>query len=100
MLLSCMDAILTVHLLQHGSIELNPLMAALIDTNVHFFVAIKMALTGVAVILLAIHSNFRIFQTLRIELFLYASFFLYLGLTLYEILLISGLPDFEFFIHL
>jgi hypothetical protein len=99
MLLSCMDAVLTVRLLQHGSIELNPFMAALLDTNVHFFVAIKMALTGVAVILFAMHSNFRVFQTLRIDLVLYVSFFLYLGLTMYEIMLISRLPDFDFIIY-
>jgi hypothetical protein len=98
MLLSCMDAVLTVRLLQHGSIELNPFMAALIDTNMHFFVAIKMALTGVAVILFAVHSNFRVFRTFRIELFLYVSFILYLGLMMYEIMLISRLPDFDFII--
>ena len=99
MLLSCTDAVLTVRLLQHGSVELNPFMAALIDTNIYLFVAIKMALTGVAVILLAAHNNFRVFQGLRIELFLYATFFLYLGLTSYEMMLISRLPNFAFFLH-
>ncbi len=88
LLFSCLDAALTLNLLAGGAVELNPFMAPLIDTNVQLFVTIKVAVTGVAVLFLLAHVNFRVFRSLRIEHLLYLSLFIYGILICYEIILI------------
>ena len=94
LLLSCVDATLTLYLIRYGAVELNPLMAFLIDINPQLFVIVKLGLTSIGLILLLGHINFRIFQTVRVDYCLYLSLFIYLALASYETLLVSRLPEF------
>ncbi len=89
LLLSCLDATFTLTLLQRGSVELNPLMAWLININPHLFVAVKLAFTGAALILLLAHTHFRVFRSIRVVYLLYLSLLLYFILTIYELVLLG-----------
>jgi hypothetical protein len=57
---SILDALLTLLYLERGGGEANPLMAVAIHSGHAWFVALKMLLTIVGVIMLAIHQNFRL----------------------------------------
>ncbi len=89
LLLSAVDAVLTLNLLQMGSTELNPFMAMLIRYDIHLFVATKLALTGIGLILLVMHANFRLLRVLPIHLVLSLSLLTYLCLTGYELALLG-----------
>ncbi|NNF52085.1 MAG: hypothetical protein HKN59_06575 [Gammaproteobacteria bacterium] len=84
-ILSFLDAALTLNLLSLGAIEINTLMAHLINTDVQKFVNIKVALTLLTLVFLVIHSNFRLFRFVKVNLIIYVLFFGYLTLILYEI---------------
>ena len=89
LLLSCADATLTLKLLQLGAVEVNPFMAALIDTDTWLFIIVKTALTGMCLIFLVIHAHFRLFRLLRVSHLLQAILCLYLLLIGYELVLLS-----------
>src|SRR3954468_11705787 len=61
LLLCCLDAVLTMTLLNHGAYELNPVMAPLLDGAGRGFVVVKIGLTALGVILLTILARLRIF---------------------------------------
>lgn len=84
-LLSFLDATMTLNLLTLGAIELNTLMAHLINTDVQMFVNIKVALTLLTLVFLVIHSNFRLFRFVRVNRVIYFLFGGYLTLIVYEI---------------
>lgn len=84
-LLSFLDATMTLNLLTLGAIELNTLMAHLINTDVQMFVNIKVALTLLTLVFLVIHSNFRLFRFVRVNRVIYYLFGGYLTLIVYEI---------------
>ncbi|MDE2388708.1 MAG: hypothetical protein KGN35_06440 [Betaproteobacteria bacterium] len=65
--LSALDACLTLNILANGGEEINWFMAVLIEASVEKFVAIKLALTAMALILLAIHHNVRLVKFLRVR---------------------------------
>lgn len=88
-MLSCLDATFTLTLLQRDSVELNPVMAWLINFNPHLFVAVKLALTGTGLILLLAHTHFRVFGSVRVVYLLYISLLLYCSLTIYELILLD-----------
>jgi hypothetical protein len=89
LLLSGVDAVLTLNLLQLGSTELNPFMAMLIQYDIHLFVGAKLAMTGVGLILLVMHANFKLLRVLPIRHLLSFSLLTYLCLTGYELLLLG-----------
>jgi len=57
LLMSCLDALLTLNILTVGGRELNGLMDWLIRSNVFWFLAVKIGLTGLAISLLAVAVN-------------------------------------------
>jgi hypothetical protein len=89
LLLSAVDAALTLNLLQMGSTEFNPFMAMLIRYDIHLFVGTKLALTGIGLILLVMHANFKLLRVLPIHHLLSLSLLTYLCLTGYELLLLG-----------
>ena len=93
LLLSIIDATLTLYLLSQGAVELNPVMDWLIRFNPQLFVVVKLGLTGVGAVVLLGHFNFRIFRKVRVIYCLYFSLFAYVVLTSYETLLISRLGN-------
>ena len=54
---SVVDAFLTLFLIDHGAIELNPLMAFYIDLGPLLFVTVKCALTCLSIFVLLVYSN-------------------------------------------
>jgi Domain of unknown function (DUF5658) len=61
MLLSVADAVLTLTLLDHGAIELNPLMRVLVMGSDRSFVYLKMGLTAATVTMLVLLIRVRTF---------------------------------------
>jgi hypothetical protein len=90
LLLSAMDAYLTLRLLSQGAKELNWFMAQLIQLSPQHFVALKMALTGLGLIVLVTRRHARLFGRIPVEGILYAMLFGYLALVGYEISALSG----------
>jgi hypothetical protein len=84
LLLSALDAALTLRLLERGATEANPLMAMVIGEHEQF-AAWKLALTGVGVVLLTLVARLRAFGRLPVSLILYAVLVLYGALIAYEI---------------
>lgn len=62
-----LDALLTSYLLNHGAVEANPVMAAMLAVGIVEFVVVKLALTGACLILLAIHHRYRIYRMFRVH---------------------------------
>lgn len=85
------DAILTVVLISRGAYELNPLLAPLIGGSGVLFVAVKVGLTGVGVVLLTLLSRVKAFGRLPVALLLYAVLAGYALLIAYELRLLARL---------
>ncbi len=84
MLLSSLDAFLTLQLLQRGAIEINPIMAMVIGHSTMLFAVSKMLLTGVGILVLVFMSRARFMNRLRTGLILTAFFSCYACLVCYE----------------
>lgn len=62
LLLSCVDALLTLTLLDRGAYETNYLMARLLEIGNQPFVVTKIAITATGVLFLLMHAHFRILR--------------------------------------
>lgn len=91
LMLSCADAFLTLNLLMLGAQEANPVMARLIYFDVTWFIAVKVGLTSLGVIVLVILSRCRVFGRIKVVTTLYLSLALYAALVLYELALLAHL---------
>jgi len=86
--MSCVVAFMTLNVIQNGkALEWNPVMAVLIQHNVHSFIAVKYMLTALPILILLAHKSFTLFGKIRISRLLYLFFGGYLALNLYEIVL-------------
>ncbi|VAW73096.1 Adenosylhomocysteinase [hydrothermal vent metagenome] len=89
LVLSCLDALLTLTLMERGAYEANQFMAHLMDISISTFVATKIAITSAGILFLLMHSHFRILtitsgkQVLRLLLSVYGA------LIIYEIVLLG-----------
>lgn len=88
LLLSSLDAFLTLELLKRGAIEANKMMDILIQKDIVLFVTAKFALTSLGLIFLVSHHTFCLWGSFRVTHLLYGVFSLYVLLIAYEILLI------------
>ncbi len=88
----CIDAFFTLQLLQMGATELNAVMAYMIETDIQRFVNYKIAMTGLSVVLLTIHSKYRLFSRLRVEHLIHAALLAYLALIGWELTLLANPP--------
>jgi hypothetical protein len=93
LLLSVMDAFLTVVLLQGGADEVNPVMAILIYRSVAMFAALKMSMTGAGVLLMVFLARYRFMRVLPVEWVLYGVLTAYVTLISYEVWLLKGTAD-------
>ncbi len=88
--LSGIDAILTVTLLELGAAEeANPLMRWLLAEDVRLFAGVKAFFTGVGLIGLTAYSNQFLFKKLRVDRVVYALFVAYSLLIFHEIQLLQ-----------
>jgi len=85
MLLSCADAFLTLQLIDRGMIEANPLMNAIMAQGTALFTGIKLAMTGVGILVLVFLAKARFLNRLRTGLFLTVLFTVYACLVCYEL---------------
>lgn len=90
-LLCFADAFLTIVLMSHGAIELNIFMDWLLQRDVHTFAVVKMAMTGIALVVLVMHFNFRIYRFIAVRFLIYALVPLYSLLILHEINMLANI---------
>jgi hypothetical protein len=91
MLLSVADAMLTLELMDLGAIELNPVMAVFLDSGSPGFAYLKVALTGVGVVVLTVMARLHAFGRVPVGLMLYVVLGLYGSLIAYEYWLLGHL---------
>ena len=85
LLLSVVDAFLTLVLLEGGANEVNPIMALLVYRSVAVFAALKMAMTSVSIVFMVFLARYRFMRLLRVEWVLYAVLVGYTSLIGYEV---------------
>jgi len=90
MLLSCIDAFMTLQLLQRGAIEINPLMAILIGHSALAFASTKIVLTAIGILVLVFLSRFRFMDRFRTGAILTVFFVFYASLVCYEFVFLLG----------
>lgn len=88
LVLSGLDAAFTLAILANGGVELNGLMAVLIEAGVTTFVSVKLILTGLALILLIIHHDVLLTEKIRVRHLKYMLLVSYSCLIGYEIYLL------------
>ena len=90
-LLCFADAFLTTLLLSQGAVEMNILMDWLIQRDIHLFAIVKMAITGVALVVLVMHINFRIYRYIAVRYVLYAMVPVYSLLFYHELTMLASI---------
>ena len=91
MLLSSLDAFMTLQLINLGAIEVNPVMAAAMGGGTTAFAVSKMLLTGASTLALVFLANSKLFNCIRAGLTLTVFFSFYCCLICYEFVLLIGL---------
>ena len=84
MLMSCLDAFMTLQLIDRGMIEVNPVMAAIMGQGTSAFAISKMVLTGTGILALVFLAKARFLDRFRTGLFLTIFFSFYACLVCYE----------------
>jgi hypothetical protein len=87
--LSCVDAALTLTLLNQGAYEVNPIMAAIVGGSALVFTLVKVGLTGGGVVLLTLAARMRAFGKIPVSLLIYAVLLAYGTLVIYEVRLLQ-----------
>jgi hypothetical protein len=84
LVLSIVDAFMTITLLRHGAVEVNPLMAPLLTGGGPAFAYWKVGLTAFGVVVLTAFARLRLFRKIPVGLILYALGTGYIVLVAYE----------------
>lgn len=84
LLLSVTDAFLTLTLMTHGAAEVNPLLAYVLLAFPELFALVKLALTGVGILVLVALARARVFRIIRVSAIMHTCLVLYLALICYE----------------
>jgi len=88
-LLSCLDALLTMTLLNRGAHEANQFMAHLLEVGIGTFVTAKIAITCTGILFLLMHSHFQLLNVINGKQILKLLLFVYGALILYELVLLG-----------
>ena len=97
LILCVADAFLTVTLMSGGAIEVNPVMALFIGNDVAVFAGLKMAVTGIGILLLVFLARYRFMRLIRVDVILYCVLGAYCILIWHEIGMLRQLGDPHFF---
>jgi Domain of unknown function (DUF5658) len=84
LLLSVVDAFLTLVLLMDGATEVNPVMAFVLSHHPQLFATLKMGFTGVGVLVLVAVARARLFRVMKVGMVLQGVFVAYVVLIGYE----------------
>lgn len=87
--LSCVDAALTLSLMSHGAYEVNPVMAPIVGGSALVFTLIKVGLTAGGVVLLTLAARMRAFGKIPVAFLLYAVLLGYGFLIVFELKLLE-----------
>jgi len=90
-LLCCTDAFLTIVLLSNGAVEMNVLMDWLIQRDIRSFAVVKIGVTSLALIVLVMHLNFRIYKIIAVRYLIFALVPMYSLLIAHELNMLSQL---------
>jgi hypothetical protein len=93
LILSVVDAFLTLRLLSAGAVEVNPIMALFVGGNVALFAGLKMAMTGVCVALMVLLAGYRFMRVLRVDVILYCILMAYVILIAHEVGMLRQVAD-------
>lgn len=85
LIMSVLDAFLTVTLMSGGAVEVNPFMALFVGGDPRVFVALKMGLTGVCVAMMVFLARHRFMRLVRVDVILYGIFLAYAVLIRHEL---------------
>ena len=88
---SCIDALLTLMLVEHGAYEANPLMAPLVGDSAVAFTLVKIGLTAGGAVLLTQLARIRAFGRIPVGVLLYTVLAIYSALIVYEFGLLNAL---------
>jgi hypothetical protein len=97
LILSVVDAFLTLTLMSGGAVEMNPVMAAVMGHDIGVFAVLKIAMTGGCVMLMVFLARYRFMRVVRVEVLLYAVLLTYLFLVGHEMAMLRMLPDRGFY---
>jgi hypothetical protein len=89
LVMSCLDAVFSLMLIDRGANEANYFMARLMETSDELFIAVKLAVTALGIIFLLMHAHFRIWRIISGEHLLQAVTALYGLLIGYELILLA-----------
>ena len=67
MLLCVFDTYFTLILIQHGSVELNPILAWAMEKHIMVFFLLKYIVTALCVVIAVIHKHFHLFGLFRLR---------------------------------
>lgn len=84
MILSCVDAFMTLRLIELGMVEANPIMASLLGQGAGVFAATKILMTGTSILILVFLAKARFLNRVRTGLILTFFFSCYACLVCYE----------------
>jgi hypothetical protein len=87
LLLSCLDALFTLNLLHAGATEANIIMAKMLDHSVDKFIAVKIVVTTLSLMIMMVGSRRQFIGPVSVEHLLQAFCFGYLVVICYEIYL-------------
>jgi hypothetical protein len=91
LILSSVDAVLTLALISRGAIEINPIMEPLVRGSGQSFALWKLGLTSMGVVVLTMAARLRVFGGVAVGSLLYVVLGGYLVLVGYEFLLLRSI---------
>ena len=89
LVMSCLDALFTLMLLDRGADEANYFMARLLETSDELFVVVKLAVTAFGIIYLLMRAHFQILRTISGKRLLQMVAAMYGLLIGYELILLA-----------
>jgi hypothetical protein len=84
MIFSCLDAFMTLQLIDRGMYEVNPVMRAILGHGTTAFAVSKIAMTGTSILMLVFLAKAKFLNRVRAGLFLTFFFSMYACLVCYE----------------
>jgi len=88
-MMCCLDAFFTLILISNGAVEMNIFMDWLIQRDIQTFAVVKIAITSLALVVLVMHFNFRIYRVIAVRYLMYALVPVYMALIAHEINLLQ-----------
>ena len=93
MILSFMDSVLTLNIIEGGGSEANPVMEYFMAHSIEMFAWVKMMTTGVALVFLAYHADVELFGRVKVRTLVLSFTPAYILLIAYELFILTYLMN-------